>query len=423
MRSTLEAAASSVGDQNGPNASAPTLLLNGNSVSVVSLSTANYLAGLTPVIQNSNAAAATLTIGGSATKTFNGTIQDGAGVGALSLTKSGSGTQVLSRASTYSGGTIVSGGVLLASNSTGSATGSGVVTVASGGTLGGPGAIGGMVTNQSGGAIAPGAGVSAAGTVLTINSNLTLSAGSLVYFNLGTLASGPNDQIVANGAMTLDGAVFHIKAPSTSVNLDFADYVLITNSSVITVVGSASLVWDVAPLNAAKYSILPAGNTILLHYAASPGPVILSSSAIPNPAYPNQTVLISAGVTTNGSTLNSITVDASQAAGMAPGTTILTLVSSGNANPTTYTNSVTVGALVPIGTVTNYFTAIDNASITALATNTLTIISGVPKISAFSASPNPVGPGQVIAITATVVGYSYPISSVTVTGARSPARP
>ena len=66
--------------------------------------------------------------------------------------------------------------------------------------------------------------------------------------------------------------------------------------------------------------------------------------------------------------------------------------------------------------MTNYFTAIDNASLTNLATNTLSIISGAPKISAFSASPNPVGPGQLVTLTATVVGYSYPISSVTVTG-------
>ena len=123
-----------------------------------------------------------------------------------------------------------------------------------------------------------------------------------------------------------------------------------------------------------------AGNVILLHYASSPGPFILSSVSSPNPAYPNESVLISATVATNGSTLNSITVDASQAAGTASGTTILTLVSSGTANPTIYTNSVTVGASVPAGTVTNYFRAVDNASFVNLATNTLNIISGAPVI-------------------------------------------
>ena len=122
-------------------------------------------------------------------------------------------------------------------------------------------------------------------------------------------------------------------------------------------------------------------------------------------------------VMTNGSTLKSITVDASQIAGTAPGTTILTLVSTGTANPTIYTNSVTVGAAVPIGTVTYYSTAIDNANITFLATKTLSIISGVPAMSGVTAVPNPVSPGQLATvITATVAGYSYPISSVTVTG-------
>ena len=250
----------------------------------------------------------------------------------------------------------------------------------------------------------------------TFNNNLTLAMGAAAYFDLGASATGMNDQIVVNGNLTLNGNVIHLKAPGTSVSLDVGDYTLFSSANLVTVNGSLSLVWDVPPANAAKYSLLVAGNAVLLHYASSPGPFIVSTLASPNPAYPNQTVLISATVSTNGSTLNHITADVSQAAGTAPGTTILTLVSTGTANPTTYTNSVTVGASVPVGTVTNYFTATDNASLVNFATNTLSIISGAPKISAFSASPNPVGPGQLVTLTATVVGYSYPITNVTVTG-------
>ncbi len=59
------------------------------------------------------------------------------------LTKAGNGALIMSASTgnTYTGGTTVSAGTLLANNSTGSATGSGAVMVNSGGTLGGTGAI------------------------------------------------------------------------------------------------------------------------------------------------------------------------------------------------------------------------------------------------------------------------------------------
>ena len=100
------------GATGGTYASAPTLTLAGNSVSVASLSTANYFGGLTPTVQNANAAAATLTISGSTTANFGGVIQDGTGGGALSVTSSGTGTQVFSGANTYSGTTTINNGVL-----------------------------------------------------------------------------------------------------------------------------------------------------------------------------------------------------------------------------------------------------------------------------------------------------------------------
>ena len=78
---------------------------------------------------------------------------------------------------TYSGGTTISGGTLLVNNTNGSGTGSGAVTVDSGGTLGGAGIISGAVTVNSGGAFAPG---NPLGT-LTISNNLTLAAGSTTF--------------------------------------------------------------------------------------------------------------------------------------------------------------------------------------------------------------------------------------------------
>jgi len=93
---------------------------------------------------------------------------------------------------------------LLATNTTGSATGTGAVTVESGGTLGGDGFIGGEVTVLDGGTLAPG---TSPGT-LTINNNLILNNASNLNYELdtpGTVGMGVNDLVQVNGDLTLDG--------------------------------------------------------------------------------------------------------------------------------------------------------------------------------------------------------------------------
>jgi fibronectin-binding autotransporter adhesin len=342
------------------------------------------------VLTNSAGAAVALSVGNNnSTNTYSG-VMSGSG----SLTKIGPGTLILAGTNTYTG-----------------------VTTVSGGTLGGSGSIAGIVTNQAGGNIAPGAGVSAPGTVLTLNSNLTLSAGSALTFNVSTNL-GTNDQIVVNGALTLNSAVFHLKAPSASLNLGFGTYVLITNASSITVVGSPSLVWDAPPANPGQYALAVSGNAVSLQYVTGAGPIIYGVGANPNPAYPNETVLISTTVVTNGHPIASITADVSQLAGTGlPGSGITTVPLVLSATPNVYTNSVVIGAGVSIGSVTNIVIAVDNATPTAnttYATNTLSIIYGAPTITA-SASPNPVGLNQTITITATVTAQSYPVNPNSVT--------
>ena len=389
------------------------------------------MAGTTMTVDGVISGAAPLTIGipASSANNYTAGLVPGTGAGTANTATNASGTVVLTGANTYTGNTIVSSGtlqlgatgVILSTNIITSPGGTYDVSLISGYTLNGGynlmggGAVNGSVNAASGSGIY--GGTDGTYGTNTFNNNLTLASGAAVYFDLGASATGPNDQIVVNGNLTFNGNVIHLKAPSTAALLDMAfDYTLFSSPNLITVASTPTIVWDVPPANWPKYILVVAGNTVRLHYVASPGPFIVSSSALPNPAYDNENILISAMVMTNGSTLKSITVDASQIAGTAPGTTILTLVSTGTANPTIYTNSVTVGAAVPIGTVTYYSTAIDNANITFLATNTLSIISGVPVMSGVTAVPNPVSPGQLVTVTATVVGYSYPISSVTVTG-------
>jgi outer membrane autotransporter protein len=93
----------------------------------------------------------------------------------------------------------VSGSLLLVNNLSGSGTGSGPVSVAALGTLGGTGAINGAVTNS--GKIAPGASI---GT-LTVNNNVTMNANSHLAIELsGTSA----DRLVVGGNLDLSAAEF-----------------------------------------------------------------------------------------------------------------------------------------------------------------------------------------------------------------------
>ena len=105
---------------------------------------------------NVNGINSTLTVGANGgSGSFSGTLANNTNT--LALVKSGAGTQILSGANNYSAGTTVSAGTLLAENTTGSGTGTGAVTVASGATLGGNGFI-----------------VPASGNSITINGTLNV---------------------------------------------------------------------------------------------------------------------------------------------------------------------------------------------------------------------------------------------------------
>jgi fibronectin-binding autotransporter adhesin len=158
-----------------------------NDTSTVTLFVNNYnpkigtLCGNTKAIVDLGTSASTvLTIGNdNGTGEFAGTINNKG-----TLVKIGTGTQILSGTNTYynGSGTIVSNGVLLANNTTGSATGTGAVSVKTNATLGGTGAVNGLVTVASGGILTPGAGTN--GT-LTLNGGLTLNAGVALNYALG----------------------------------------------------------------------------------------------------------------------------------------------------------------------------------------------------------------------------------------------
>jgi fibronectin-binding autotransporter adhesin len=133
-----------------------------------------------------------------------------------SLTKIGTGSLTLSGSNTYGGGTNVNSGKLIVANTTGSATGTGTVTVASGGTLAGSqttaqGFISGPVNVNGGGTLAAFEGASqATGSplTLTINNTLTLNnaSGAILNFNLTGTPTNNSNPLINVTNLTLNGS-------------------------------------------------------------------------------------------------------------------------------------------------------------------------------------------------------------------------
>ncbi|MDF3056435.1 MAG: autotransporter [Rariglobus sp.] len=163
--------------------------------------------------------------------------------GLLSVTKSGVGTTVLTGANTYagesgntySGGTIINEGTLVAGggfSGTKSSLGTGTVTVNDGGTLAGNDHITGHTTITEGGHLAPDAG-----GVFRFDAGLTLEDGAILDLSLG---SGPPFSILVNGGVFNAAGIITVNLTDSG---DFAagtPYTLIDFNGAITVNNTAT---------------------------------------------------------------------------------------------------------------------------------------------------------------------------------------
>jgi autotransporter-associated beta strand protein len=142
-----------------------------------------------------------LTINGaSGSTTFGGILRNSVTTGTtsaiLNVAKTGASTQIFTSANLYTGATTITAGSLLANNTTGSATGTGAVSVSIAGTLGGTGIVTGPVTVDSGGTLMGGDGTTASDD-LALSGNVTLNGGSAIKLTLG--AAGLHSTLSRSG--------------------------------------------------------------------------------------------------------------------------------------------------------------------------------------------------------------------------------
>jgi len=187
------------------------------------------------------------TISNTALTTFSGVVSNaGAIPSPFGVIKQGPGTLVFSGSNAYGGKTIINDGKLVVNNVSGSGTSTGLVTVASGGTLGGTGIVSGALSVLSGGNLTPGTSI---GT-LTINNTLSLAGTTTI--EVDKAAGQTSDKVLGISTLTEGGTlqVANVGAPLV-VGDSFPVFSATTYSGSFTSVTpapAAGLAWDTEKL-------------------------------------------------------------------------------------------------------------------------------------------------------------------------------
>lgn len=203
----------------------------------------------------------TLTGTSTAANRFVTPLSDNGG-GPLSLTKTGAGTWHLPAAATITGPVNVAAGTLALTNSAGSATGSGAVSVT--GTLAGTGRAEGTVTVGSGGIVSP--GVNGIGDLRV--GGLTLGAGSELSVGIVNASSLDKVTVLNAGGLTINGGGVRLRADGTTNPWSTpGTYNLIAYSG--TVGGAATNLTVLNPVGGLTYTFGASGGFVTLTIASA----------------------------------------------------------------------------------------------------------------------------------------------------------
>jgi autotransporter-associated beta strand protein len=220
----------------------------------------------------------------SGTQTYAGSIADGAA--GMSLTKSGSGTQVLSGTSTYTGGTLISGGRLTL-DATGSIDGTSQVSLGNGGTFDVSAKAGGYAVRTL-----VGSGTVAGG--LTVDRELAIgNSPGTITLSGGLTLSGSSTSIfeVQSGSLLADlanvGGLLNIEA---GASLDLRQIGTYVNGEKFTLFGYSTLLGTFSGLADLAYLQDNLGNSWQINYAdatagvnGGTGTAYVTVMAVPEP--------------------------------------------------------------------------------------------------------------------------------------------
>jgi len=299
------------------------MVFGAGGISFVSNATVSSLFNLT--VTNS------IVIGSNATATFSETssVLTNSGVisGAGSLTQSGGGTLILSGSNSYSGTTLVSGGVLQLN---GTNSGAGDVIVTNTGTLAGNGTTTGTVTVNNGASITAGNGVTPGS--LTIG-GLTLNTGSV--FNV-LLSNGTGSLLTVTGSAILGGTLSFSASGLTNSTYTFltdtngysgtfaitnslpSNYQLIYGSNSVYLQSAVSLLGTLTTSFAGTNAVITGGATnflVGLSNSGSSGDFVFNVTNGSNTAGGIGSTTLSIGIATNatGMSFTGTTVGTNQA--------------------------------------------------------------------------------------------------------------
>ena len=203
---------------------------------------------------SNSATARVVTIAGTGNTSITGVIANGSTSTTSGLTKSGASTLTLTNANTYGGTTTISTtSTLLANNSSGSATGTGGVTVSAGGILGGTGTISGAVANSgtiNGNGLTTGA--------VTNSASSTLSPGGIG--TVATLNVGGNltDSGATTWAIDLSGSSADKLAVTGNVTLSAGDVLSLTGTGT----GTSWLIGTYSGTESGGFGTIPLGYSV-----------------------------------------------------------------------------------------------------------------------------------------------------------------